>query len=109
MLLEMPDFSAGRPMPGTRIQIRDIETLEPLDANSKGEICLYNTSLFQSYFNNPEVCKIPLHVRVYNICSHENLSIFFVRPQKIHSLMSTLELGTLVITMSKDSFTLLTG
>lgn len=55
MFLEIPDFSIGRPTPGTCIQIRDIDTLEPLDANNKGEICVYTTSLFQSYFNNPEV------------------------------------------------------
>ncbi|CAL8093091.1 unnamed protein product [Orchesella dallaii] len=51
---DLPNFSVGKPYPGTLLQIRNPETLEILGPDQKGEICARSHSAFQCYLNNPE-------------------------------------------------------
>ncbi|CAL8093097.1 unnamed protein product [Orchesella dallaii] len=54
MLLDLPNFSVGKPYPGTLLQIRNPDTLEILGPDQQGEICVKAPGLFRSYLNNPE-------------------------------------------------------
>ncbi|ODM88238.1 putative 4-coumarate--CoA ligase 3 [Orchesella cincta] len=51
---DLPNFSVGKPYPGTLLQIRNPDTLEILGPDQRGEICVKAPGLFRSYLNKPE-------------------------------------------------------
>ncbi len=52
---DLPDFSVGKPLAESYIQIRDLETLQVLGPHQVGEICCKNPGNFKEYYKNPEV------------------------------------------------------
>lgn len=48
------DGSAGIPFPRTIIEIRSLETGEPLDPGEKGEVCVRGPQVMKGYWNRPE-------------------------------------------------------
>lgn len=53
-LLTPPPVFCGPPMPGTAIQIVDVEIKEPLGLNQEGESTIRSPSLLKGYWNRPE-------------------------------------------------------
>lgn len=51
---EVRDGSAGIAFPGTTIEIRSLETGEPLGPCESGEVCVRGPQLMQGYWNRPE-------------------------------------------------------
>jgi acyl-CoA synthetase (AMP-forming)/AMP-acid ligase II len=47
-------ISAGRPIPGVRIEVRDPSTGEPLPAGREGEICVATEQLMAGYWKRPD-------------------------------------------------------
>ncbi|ODM90616.1 Luciferin 4-monooxygenase [Orchesella cincta] len=54
---DLPAFATGTTYPDTRIQVRDIDTMEVLGPHKKGEICVKGPAVFKEYYKNPEATK----------------------------------------------------
>ncbi len=47
-------LSSGQPLPGTEIQIVDVETHQPLSTGQKGLVMIRGPQVMQGYYRNPE-------------------------------------------------------
>ncbi|CAG7724168.1 unnamed protein product [Allacma fusca] len=54
ILENIPDFSVGKLVPGTTLQVRDIDTGKPLGPNKEGELCFKNELMCAGYLNKRE-------------------------------------------------------
>jgi acyl-CoA synthetase (AMP-forming)/AMP-acid ligase II len=52
--LELRTTTSGRPFRGIEVEIRDLETGEPLLTGQRGEICIRGYCLFEGYYKDPE-------------------------------------------------------
>ncbi len=52
--LELRITTSGRPFRGIEVEIRDLETGEPVPAGERGEICIRGYCLFEGYYKDPE-------------------------------------------------------
>ncbi|XP_021943567.2 4-coumarate--CoA ligase 1 [Folsomia candida] len=53
----IPAGTVGKPYPGGQLQIRDLDTMEVLGPNQRGEIVARGDYIFQGYYKNPESTK----------------------------------------------------
>jgi acyl-CoA synthetase (AMP-forming)/AMP-acid ligase II len=53
-------LSAGRPIPGVRIEIRDLSTGKPLSTGESGEVYVRTDQLMAGYWNRPDATEVAI-------------------------------------------------
>lgn len=75
MYADIPAGTVGKPYPGGQLQIRDLDTMEVLGPNQRGEIVARGDYIFQGYYKNPEVTSFTYIVhKTYLITVLDNLA-----------------------------------